>query len=559
MIVGWHNVMPTLRFPLGPKSVEGFRAQVEALDRWGTIIPLSLLSESRATGCPLPPRAVVLTFDDGYADNLDVVAPLLADRGLPATFFLATEFLTGSIDPPWEVGNDNTVQARFLDWNGAEELLAMGFEVGSHTCTHPRLSDLDDPRFELEASRAELSDRLGVPVRHLAYPFGSRGDYTQATEAAAARAGYELAITSRPGWNTVRRPRFALRRFFLDPDRGVWAFDALLRHAGGQVRVRAADTVSRRHTTVEGPRMEAKQQLATTDENQAHAQATSAELAVIIPCHDAEATLAEQLDALLEQDWDAEWEIVVVDNASTDRTRVILDTYALEHPRLRVVTADDGTGAGYARNVGVAATTAPMLAFCDADDVVGPRWVATMGTALRDHAFVTGPVEYHRLNRPDLARHRGSFASTAPGEVAPGIPHTGSCNFGVQREAIEEIGGLSPLPVGEDAMTSYELWRAGIPLHWEDDALLHYRFRESARERWHQARAYGEGSVSFLSLLHAEGVAVPSRWQGLRSWAWLVRTLPRLRDPEVAPRWQYTAGYRLGRIEGSIRQRTFYL
>ena len=90
----------------------------------------------------------------------------------------------------------------------------------------------------------------------------------------------------------------------------------------------------------------------------------SLDLSVIVPCHNEAATLPEQLDALTAERWDGSWEIVVVDNNSTDATATIAASYAEGPVPVRIVTANDGASVGYARNAGAATSTARSIAFC---------------------------------------------------------------------------------------------------------------------------------------------------------------------------------------------------
>ena len=127
----------------------------------------------------LPPRAVILTFDDGKEDALRVVLPMLRERRLRATFFVITAF----------VGRPG-----YLDWDGVRALRAAGMEIGSHTVDHPRLSDLPADRVEAELleSRRDLEKRLGAPIEALAYPFNaSRARLVRA----AKEAGYRVTVS----------------------------------------------------------------------------------------------------------------------------------------------------------------------------------------------------------------------------------------------------------------------------------------------------------------------------------------------------------------------------
>jgi peptidoglycan/xylan/chitin deacetylase (PgdA/CDA1 family) len=141
-------------------------------------VSLHDLLESRRNRRPLPPRAIILTFDDGKEDALRVVLPELRKRGMRATFFI----ITGKVGEPG-----------YLSWDGVRELADAGMEIGSHTVTHARLADIPAERVdsELLESRRQLESRLGAPVEALAYPFNSlRARLVDAAE----RAGYRIAV-----------------------------------------------------------------------------------------------------------------------------------------------------------------------------------------------------------------------------------------------------------------------------------------------------------------------------------------------------------------------------
>jgi len=131
------------------------------------------------------------------------------------------------------------------------------------------------------------------------------------------------------------------------------------------------------------------------------------ELSVIVPARNAAATLADPLDALLAQEWDRPFEVVVVDNGSSDGTSAVVTEYRGRDPRVRPVDASEDVGVAYCRNTGIAAARGDGVLICDADDVVAPGWVGAMGEALRDHEFVTGRIDVHLLNPEWLAGTRG--------------------------------------------------------------------------------------------------------------------------------------------------------
>jgi peptidoglycan/xylan/chitin deacetylase (PgdA/CDA1 family) len=156
-----------------------------------------------AGGRPRRPRrgTAVLTFDDGFADAVDVVAPMLRRHGLRATFYVNPGLLGTQHDL---VGG---AAGRLLDAEGVRELHAAGMELGSHAMTHRDLRTLGDAELaeELVASRAAIERLTGVPCRTLAYPYGL---YDRRVARAAADAGYELAFAWLPGpWRALAAPR----------------------------------------------------------------------------------------------------------------------------------------------------------------------------------------------------------------------------------------------------------------------------------------------------------------------------------------------------------------
>lgn len=136
-------------------------------------------------------RHFLLTFDDGYASLAEYAYPVLADLGFTATTFLITDYVNRTNG--WDARYTRH-PLRHLDWDTVEHWRARGFDFGSHTATHPRLTWLPDDRVqdELERSRQTLVRRLGPQAgRAVAYPFGA---WNPRIAQLAATAGYELAL-----------------------------------------------------------------------------------------------------------------------------------------------------------------------------------------------------------------------------------------------------------------------------------------------------------------------------------------------------------------------------
>jgi GT2 family glycosyltransferase len=210
--------------------------------------------------------------------------------------------------------------------------------------------------------------------------------------------------------------------------------------------------------------------------------------------HDAADVLPAQLDALVRQNDDDHWEIVVVDNASHDDTADVVRRYAAIYPRISLVAAHAASNASYARNEGAKAARGTLLAFLDADDVVALGWVAAMIAALEGEELVAGALEYDRLNPPWAVDVRG--VGQQDGffylEGGPAWPIAFAANMGVSRRRHDEVGGFDEaLPWGgEDADYAWRLQALGVTPGWAPDALVHYRLRTSLPSLYRQAVGY---------------------------------------------------------------------
>lgn len=289
----------------------------------------------------------------------------------------------------------------------------------------------------------------------------------------------------------------------------------------------------------------------------AAADAAPCELTVVIPARNEERTLPAQLEALLAQEWSGAWEVVVADNRSTDGTAEVVRRYAAVDPRIRVVDAGARPGLSACRNAGAAAGRGRSFALCDADDLVADGWVAAVGEALRDHEFVTGPLELDRLNPGWLADTRGRGDERGVPMFYGVFPFAHGNNLGLQRAVWERLGRFDEdFPNGaEDIEFGLRAWRAGVAVHFVEGAVVHYRYRGGPRELWRQGTTYGRSRPLVRRRLKELGAPAPSPVAGWRSWLWLVRHLPGLRSPEGRAAWVWVAANRVGHVQGSLRHR----
>jgi peptidoglycan/xylan/chitin deacetylase (PgdA/CDA1 family) len=192
------------------------RTFVEQLDRIAdsglSVIPLRRLVAAQRGGPDLPPRSAVLTFDDGFADFYWTVAPLLAERELPATLFVTTGAVhapggraAGSLLPP----------ASMLNWRQISTLDAYGVEIGGHSRTHAQLDTVTGRQLvdEVVICKRELEDAVAHPVTAFAYPHGYsspavRRRVQKAGWSSACGVGYAF---SSPADSPLRISRLMLR------------------------------------------------------------------------------------------------------------------------------------------------------------------------------------------------------------------------------------------------------------------------------------------------------------------------------------------------------------
>lgn len=264
LVLIYHRVLPAPD-PLlpGEPDATAFAAQLDLIGSLFKVLPLAEAVRKLRAG-QLPPRAVCITFDDGYANNCEVALPILSSRAMPATVFVAPGFLSGG-----RMFNDTVIEAlrrasgeldltregfgrhalpddaarvraiasilpvlKYLphaerirrataiaervgvelpdDLMMTEEqvrrLHREGVGIGAHTVNHPILANVDDAtaRQEIVESKARLADMIGAPVTTFAYPNGGPArDYTARDVALAREAGFELAVSTAWGAATA--------------------------------------------------------------------------------------------------------------------------------------------------------------------------------------------------------------------------------------------------------------------------------------------------------------------------------------------------------------------
>lgn len=191
-------------------SADDLAAQLAYLKAHGySFVSLEQVPDMLAGRQNLPPRAVAITFDDGYEDNYTAALPVLRQYEAPATVFI----ITGKMGEPG-----------YLTWAQAAALARQGVSIEAHTVSHIDLTRADAAvvRDELVRSRQEIATRLGRAPSFMAYPYGR---YNAMVEAQVQAAGYQGACGGRMGLNRPGADVYALRRVGIPRPRwGLWEF-----------------------------------------------------------------------------------------------------------------------------------------------------------------------------------------------------------------------------------------------------------------------------------------------------------------------------------------------
>ena len=263
-------------------------------------------------------------------------------------------------------------------------------------------------------------------------------------------------------------------------------------------------------------------------------------ISVVIPALNASGTLGAQLDAVLAQDG-VLFEVLVADNGSTDGTQDLIREYADQDPRVRFVdAASEPLGGAAAKNLGVRLSRSPILAFCDADDVVRPGWLRAVHDGLREHPWVNVTREFWSLN---------------PGYREAGFPETmlqeglrGGA-FGMTRELYLHAGSFDPdFPGPVDTEFGLRVETSGVQPTLLSDAVISVRVPTTFLETFQRRRTLAR-PAHLLRISHPQSHG--STW---RRWAlifgWLCYKLPLLATP-ARLRWAQAAGSLLGDLEGT--------
>ena len=278
-------------------------------------------------------------------------------------------------------------------------------------------------------------------------------------------------------------------------------------------------------------------------------------VSVCIPSLNTRATLGEQLDALAAQDYAGAWEVLLLDNGSTDGSGALALDWADRLPGLRVVRVAE-RGISHVRNAARPAARGDLLAFCDADDVVVPGWLSALAAAAETCDVVGGRLDDTTLNAPSVVRWRGAIPQDALMVPLGHLPFAPGGNCAVWADVVDALGGWDTGYVAgsDDVDFSWRAQAAGYTVGFAPGAAIAYRYRADRANLYRQFFRYGRTEA----LLQRRFPAPRHKPRDLlTTWRRLLRRAPALRrrgDDRVVLLREYA--YHAGRVVGSLRHRT---
>jgi peptidoglycan/xylan/chitin deacetylase (PgdA/CDA1 family) len=211
-----------------------FRDYCAFFSRHFTVVSLGELLTKVARGDNVGGH-LAITFDDGYKDNAGPAAAELERRGLPACFFVATNFIGSTRVPWWDA--ERSITPEWMTWDDVRSLRDRGFEIGSHTVNHADLGQVNGEEAEAEIVRSgeRLREELGTDAAYFSYPYGQPQHITEANRELVRRAGYQCCLSAHGGSVGPQADLFRVKREPISPwytSPYQFGFEVLFRRRG---------------------------------------------------------------------------------------------------------------------------------------------------------------------------------------------------------------------------------------------------------------------------------------------------------------------------------------
>lgn len=222
---------------------------------------------------------------------------------------------------------------------------------------------------------------------------------------------------------------------------------------------------------------------------------TSDSLSVIIPVYNDPSGLKDTVEGILQTRFDGEFEIVIVDNNSTDDTYDVAQSYAARHDRVHAVIEDDIQSSYAARNTGIEHATGDVLVFVDADITMDPDWLDTIATEIDDEEYLTYDVEVYVPDGEDTWVARYNEHTSFPiEEYAKERDFGGGGCIAVRREVFEDVGRFNHrLISGGDAVFGHRVAASGRDIRFTPKTRVYHPARTSLRSQIKKEIRVGRG------------------------------------------------------------------
>lgn len=255
-VLVYHRVLPEVKFdPFGMViSLKTFARHMEYLAKRYPIISLEDAVRQCQSGRPERKDQIVLTFDDGFRDNYDIVFPILKRKGLPAAFFINTDYVnTDTVPWYWEISRYGAGRAIFdrmkasdltainkelaylkekkglkeidngrddicVTWAQAQTMAEGGMSIGSHAASHRSLTRIpfEEAVDDIKKSKAAIEKNINVSCDYFSFPFGGASDYNKPLIDYIKKAGYKACLLNIHGYNHLTGGMPVFNRIIMD-------------------------------------------------------------------------------------------------------------------------------------------------------------------------------------------------------------------------------------------------------------------------------------------------------------------------------------------------------
>jgi glycosyltransferase involved in cell wall biosynthesis/peptidoglycan/xylan/chitin deacetylase (PgdA/CDA1 family) len=542
-ILMYHRICdPVSRVPEPTINVPGhqFRRQLLGLLQRGFVFwPLRKLIYWHHHQRPIPPYVSAITFDDGFASVYHDAWPVLREFNLPATVFLNTAYLDCSGPMPfddWGAAYREKVPAKAYSPLAVQQCLEMAetglVEFGSHTHTHEdfrnRARDLER---DLETSLRRLETIFQSSDFTFAFPYGiPKLGYTDPELVnVVKKCGFACALSTDPVVNRPESTPYSWGRYNVFPWdspatleaklKGCYSWaprlwqrlspiprtaslridsdktsKSALKPSNAGIPERIGDAKAQESLCIfEGPRL-------LSDEKDF--------ISVIVPSFNRAYWLKDAIESLIKQETDDcfEYEIVVIDNCSTDNTAKVVNRYTDKSKMSVRYLYQTVKGDGPTRNHGINHSQGNWIAFFDDDQLAEPRWLYELWRAAKtlDASIVGGRVVLDLPARKKTALGKSCREMLREINYHPDFhPYTshrlpGTCNALVSREVFNRLGTFKEdmREGGSDHELFIRARRAGFSLWYTPHAIIHHRFKDNRlTDRYFRWEALSGGIV----------------------------------------------------------------